>query len=494
MRPDSLTGQLHRLCKELAETAPGELSRVGVEAASRLDGPLLVALAGRTKAGKSTLLNALVGERVAPTDMSECTRFVTWYRDGPEYNVTLAGEDGAATRVAFERQGGRAQIRLPEPPPRDFSEITVSLPSRRLRRVQLADTPGFDSTDAMVGARTRRLLERPEGEGLLPRVDAVVYLLRHAHSADLAFLDVFDESGVPGSPIQAVGVLSRADELFDGGLEAMDLAARVADSLGREPQLRPLLGAVIPVGGLLAETAVTLTEQEFGWLTAVSAATAEEQGLALLSVDRFCDSAPGDLPLAVREHLVQRFGLFGLRWSVARLASGRVKDSAGLASALSAVSGLDALRDVLERRFVSRARRLVCQSVMASLGAAAIRFADREPAAVAGIRGELERIRASAHELAEIRLLDAVLTGEATLSVEEAGEVERIVGDGSALQRLGLGEGAPIGEAQATAAERATYWKERAESPLLMPFERDLLGIAARSYEGIYSELSQAPG
>ena len=105
-----------------------------------------------------------------------------------------------------------------------------------------------------------------------------------------------------------------------------------------------------------------------------------------------------------------------------------------------------------------------------------------------------EGVGPSAHELAEIRLLDAVLTGEATLSVEEAGEVERIVGDGSPLQRLGLGEGAPIGDAQATAAERATYWKERAESPLLMPFERDLLGIAARSYEGIYSELSQAPG
>lgn len=48
----------------------------------RLDGPLRIAIAGKVKTGKSTLLNALVGEQIAPTDAGECTRVVTWYRDG----------------------------------------------------------------------------------------------------------------------------------------------------------------------------------------------------------------------------------------------------------------------------------------------------------------------------------------------------------------------------------------------------------------------------
>mgnify|MGYP000854844947 CR=1 FL=1 len=60
----------------------------------RLEGPLRVAIAGRVKAGKSTLLNALVGERLAPTDAGECTRIVTWYRKGPGYAVSAHLRDG----------------------------------------------------------------------------------------------------------------------------------------------------------------------------------------------------------------------------------------------------------------------------------------------------------------------------------------------------------------------------------------------------------------
>ena len=71
----------------LLDRASAQASDDGVrerlaEARSRLHGPLRLAIAGKVKAGKSTLLNALVGEQVAPTDAGECTRVVTWYRDG----------------------------------------------------------------------------------------------------------------------------------------------------------------------------------------------------------------------------------------------------------------------------------------------------------------------------------------------------------------------------------------------------------------------------
>ena len=47
------------------------------ELRARLHEPLRLAIAGMVKAGKSTLLNAMLGEQIAPTDTGECTRVVT---------------------------------------------------------------------------------------------------------------------------------------------------------------------------------------------------------------------------------------------------------------------------------------------------------------------------------------------------------------------------------------------------------------------------------
>src|SRR5918992_2789414 len=69
----------------------------------RLDEPLRVAIAGKVKAGKSTLLNALVGEQIAPTDAGECTRVVTWYRDGHSPKIVMDPKEGPPKQLAISR-------------------------------------------------------------------------------------------------------------------------------------------------------------------------------------------------------------------------------------------------------------------------------------------------------------------------------------------------------------------------------------------------------
>ena len=91
--------------------APPTRPRPSVDAAR---GPLRVAIAGRVKAGKSTLLNALVGERLAPTDAGECTRHrQSWYRTGPSYEVERhAAATARPSRSAFKRSDGALDIEL----------------------------------------------------------------------------------------------------------------------------------------------------------------------------------------------------------------------------------------------------------------------------------------------------------------------------------------------------------------------------------------------
>src|SRR5258708_4481238 len=79
-----------------------ELERIGY----RLNQPIRIALAGTLKAGKSTLVNALVGEDIAPTDATEATRIVTWFRHGPIPKVTANHRGGRRTNVPIARDGG----------------------------------------------------------------------------------------------------------------------------------------------------------------------------------------------------------------------------------------------------------------------------------------------------------------------------------------------------------------------------------------------------
>ena len=56
--------------------------------------PLRVAVTGRVNAGKSTLVNALLRRRIAPTDVTECTRYACWFQHGVPERVEVVGPDG----------------------------------------------------------------------------------------------------------------------------------------------------------------------------------------------------------------------------------------------------------------------------------------------------------------------------------------------------------------------------------------------------------------
>ncbi len=87
--------------------------------------------------------------------------------------------------------------------------------------------------------------------------------MRHLHRSDVEFLDGFLDRSVGNvSPVNAVAVLSRADEIGACRPDAMDSAARIAERYRHDDQVRALCSTVVPVAGLLAETGLTLREDE----------------------------------------------------------------------------------------------------------------------------------------------------------------------------------------------------------------------------------------
>ncbi|TPW11577.1 MAG: hypothetical protein FD127_3156 [Acidimicrobiaceae bacterium] len=157
------------VAKGLVATAPNSTIREQAQAVvDRLSGPLQVAIAGRVKAGKSTLLNALVGERLAPTDAGECTKIVSCYRRGSGYEVVARMRDGRREALGFTRSGGSLDIKLGALDERDIETIDVSWPTSTLEAITLIDTPGLASINDENSRRTRATHTGPTSPFSMP--------------------------------------------------------------------------------------------------------------------------------------------------------------------------------------------------------------------------------------------------------------------------------------------------------------------------------------
>jgi len=319
------------------------------EATRRLQQPLRVAIAGKVKAGKSTLLNALVGERLAPTDARECTKIVTWYRDGSTYRVLMHRDAGEPSSLQFRRDENALEISLPNVDLDSIDHLEVEWPSNALRSMTLIDTPGIDSINVDISARTEGFLAPQDQPS---SADAVLYLMRHLHESDVRFLESFHDqvASQPGA-VNSIGILSRADEIGVGRIDAMGSARRIAARYTFDPKVRKLCQTVIPMSGLLAETATTLRQAEFQQLQTLALADRGALDELLISVDRFntADTSVAITPIE-RQELLDRFGLFGVRVSCALIRQKSAASSSELAELLVDRSGLATLRTTLRRR------------------------------------------------------------------------------------------------------------------------------------------------
>ncbi|WP_158886880.1 dynamin family protein [Amycolatopsis anabasis] len=387
----------------------------------RFDEPLRLAVVGPASSGKSTLVNALVGEQIAP-DGAEGP---SWYR-----------------------------ARL----------------SRSQGEVTLIDTPGLEENASPQAV-----------QAAVTDADAVLFLARQPRNANLRELRfVHGHPIAMVHPVNSLVVLSRADELGAGRVDALISARQLARRYRRDPEVRDVCQDVVAVAGQVASAGRTLTEPEFAALSALAGLPRPESEALLLSADRFVRAESGPVEASARAGLLRRFGLFGLRLATTllRRESGTV---AALAAQLVQRSGLAELRDAIGQHFTERAEVLKARSAL--IGLEVLLRREPHPGGEA-LFLELDRVLAGAHEFRELRLLAALRTDGSALPEPLREDASRLLGGHgtAALARLGIESELDYHRAARDAVRR---WRELTGNPVLSAEGRQAAAVVLRSCEAM---------
>lgn len=473
--PGPLSAAVARMCTGLRPEVSQRTAEGFDEVLRRLAAPLQVAVAGRIKSGKSTLVNALIGRRVAPTDVGECTRLVTRFQYGTVDRVEVVFHDGEKQALPFDADGGiPADLGVES---ERVSHLEAYLTNAVLRDLTVIDTPGLGSLDTASVARTEQLLgaldpapdSDPDSDELDPvsrnavaGAEAVLYVVTQAVRADdQQALAAFTAAtaGREAGPVNAIAVLNKADTVEpDSVPDSGGDTWRAAELLAAEQAglLGPRVADVLPVIGLLAETAEAggFSSADADVLHRLAGLDAETRQILLLSADLFT-GWECEIPAGEREGLLARLDLHGIRRALAAVDDDPEITAGALRRTLRDACGLDGVLHRLDDVFRARADGIKAAAGLASLTALAHASDDQ-----ARVHDAIELLlsRPEAHQLQLLEALTLVSSGAVTLPEDLAEEVLRVGGSSGTAERLGLAGK----ERQALvdyAMERATWWR-----------------------------------
>ncbi len=461
-----LSRRVADLCNEVGPRLGGASRNAVGDLSRRLGEPLRVAIAGRLKAGKSTLVNALIGRRVAPTEVGECTRLVTQFRYGTADRVDIVRRDGLRVSLPLDESGMIPQrLGIPR---QEVAYVDVTLTSDRLRDLTVVDTPGLSSTNSQVSAGTRRFLfnDSPvdddldvDSQNALSGAEAIIYVFTQSvREDDVEALEAFRSisARLSSNPINSLGLFNKVDKLGGGG-DPWPVAGPLAETQAQA--LRRQVADVVPVVGLLAETteAGRLTAADCESLRQLAALSAVDRAVLMASVDLFT-SRECEVPAEQRERLLRLLDLYGIQFAVASLAAEPDLATGELLRRLYLASGFARVRQTLDQAFRWRTDAIKAGWALTTLEQIASR-ADR-PADRETLRDAVERLlqQPEYHQLRLLEMAQQVTTGAVDLPGPMETELTRLALSDDPSWILGLTGASPPQLAQA-ALDAATRWR-----------------------------------
>ncbi|MFC1419136.1 dynamin family protein [Streptacidiphilus cavernicola] len=497
-----------------AEPSLAEARRLLAQRREEFPEPMRVALVGRVSAGKSTLVNALLGEPVMATGQTELTLNVCRLRHTPTPELTIHYQDGRIARAAAatveELANLTAHHRTADPAFLAAVDHAVfGYPSPRLADFDLIDTPGLDSVFASDTASTLSYLrlrgpELDPDAGSEPAVAAAAR--ERARKAD-ALVHVFSSRGRSAgedellrdfkraateltSPITAIGALTKVERYWrHDRQDVLAVGRTVADRLMREGGANRQLYELRPLASLVGAAAGSFTGQDFADLTALAtditpALLTRKVGFGPGFAGDALDGFP--VPAPRRASLLDRFSAHGITLACDLIRQG-IDDPAELRRELHGRSGMTGFWQLLRDHFVLRADLIKLQSLISEADELAARSGGAVDPRLRRATVEITEMAYQEHAFDELTVVRNHYAGMLRFSLADAADALRIVGERgySAALRLGLPSTAPSEQLSVRARERSGHWAALAIDPACSGPTRRACRVVQRSLDAL---------
>jgi len=462
--------------------------------------PMRVAIVGAIKAGKSTLMNALLGKAIVPTARLVLTYNVNrfYYTEGEAYLAVRFKDDTYQRRPFSELEAFVTQCEASKAFQDNIWYVDVFYPHPLLKQFQLIDTPGLESCIESDSSRTRELLVAQES-----RPHAVVFLFEKSFSARIMEeVDRFhDACGSLMSGITAIACLSKADCLTRGFADA---EAVICQDTHMFPRLRRAFYTIMPIAAQLDLAGQLLGDDDLVGLRALAALPAELYEDVLADAESFYrqpyEGEPAVPHVEARARLYARLG-----WPVVPFACGVLRAEPRttrdeLARWLREGSGLGRLLQTLERHFGQRAALIKLKATLDGIRQEGheLQYRVSPPGRVAlgDALARLDEFVSREQMFREYGVLEDYYNGRVMLTDGQIRDLLNVTGEhgDSPHERLAVPPGATTGALLAAAERKHRYWRVLANDITKSQVVQDVARVISDSYAGLMARLHSNDG